>query len=162
MSLEVEDPQAFVDNNASEAAMVTAVAAAADVDESQVTVRLSVGTRRLLLAEVSRRLQGTVIVASNITMAGADEASDLRTSIATVTPEAMTVHANTALEAAGVNVTVAITQPITIAEPAANGAGSGTSDGTGLAKQGEASTALASRASGLATACAIAMAAARF
>lgn len=108
--MEVADPTAFVENPESEGAMQIAVADVANVHVDTVSVDLSAVpmTRRLLAA---RRLQQLVVaVEANITVADESAATALQTTIAAVSPEAMSNATNDALTEVGLddlfNVTV--------------------------------------------------------
>jgi len=101
ITMDVDDPAAFVSEPGSVGAVRTAIAQVANVDVNDVRVVLFVKTllRRLLIA---RRLERDVVgVNATITVVDEAAATTLQTSIAAVTPDAMSNATNVALEEAG-------------------------------------------------------------
>lgn len=122
LTMEVEDPQAFVNEPGSQGVMRAAVAEVANVNVDTVSVVLFVkNLRRLLLAE--RRLQATAVgVNATITVEDEAAANSLQSVIEAVSPEDMSNATNVALASAGltqfsVNVTalaaVIVLPPVT-------------------------------------------------
>lgn len=108
MGLTVAEPQAFVDDPASKAAVEAGLAASAGVDASAVNAVLTVGSRRL--AARGRMLQeGTVNVDATIEVADEDAAATLETTVAEIEPGAMASSLSTALTEAGVASGVTVT-----------------------------------------------------
>jgi hypothetical protein len=103
MAMTVDDPAAFVADEASGPAVEAGIATATGVEASAVTATLSVGSRRL----GGRRAQaGTVDVAATIQAADAAAAAALQDTAAAVTAEAMATALNDALMDLNVTVTV--------------------------------------------------------
>lgn len=130
LTMEVDDPLAFVNEPGSEGVMKTAVAEVANVNVNTVSVVLFVkNLRRLLLAE--RRLQTTAVgVNATITVEDEAAANSLQTVIAAVSPEDMSNATNVALATAGltqftVNVTtlaaVIVLPPVSPSPPPSPG-----------------------------------------
>lgn len=102
----MEDPQAFVDNTASQGIVEKGIADSIEgVVPGDVAATLTVGSRRL-----GRSLQeGTVDVAAVITVADAAEASSIGALAAAVTPADMATNIQAAAVEAGVPVNVTVT-----------------------------------------------------
>jgi hypothetical protein len=112
----VEDPAAFVANEASTPAVEAGIAAAAGVDAHKVKATLSVGSSRRLQGSV-RRLQGTVDVSAEIQADSAADVAALQTTVSGIEPAAMTESLNTALADTGLTVTVTALEATVSAAP---------------------------------------------
>lgn len=134
LTLTVADPQAFVDDPASTVAMTASVAEMAEVEESAVTVELSVGARRRL-QEALRRLSGTVVVDAEIEAATEAAANAVSATLDEVSMDMWTNSTLTALEAAGVNTddlgleVTGVVKSVVIPTQAPTTGGSGTASG---------------------------------
>jgi hypothetical protein len=109
MPMTVDDPAAFVANEASKPAVEEGIAAAAGVSIHKVKATLTVPDPSRRLQGSDRRLQGTVDVSAEIQAENAAAVADLQTTVAAIEPAAMTTSLNTALESAGLP-TVEVTE----------------------------------------------------
>jgi len=102
----VENPQGFVDDPLSKGVVETGIATTlAGVDPADVEATLTVGSRRL-----GRSLQsGTVDVAAVITVEDAAAATTIQAAAAAITPDSMATAITAAANAAGMNVSVVVT-----------------------------------------------------
>lgn len=108
MGLTVAEPQTFVDDESSKAAVEAGIAAGAGVSASAVNAVLTVGGRRL--AARGRVLQDAMVsVEATIEVEDAAAAATLQTTVAALAPSTMASSLNAALTEAGVTsgVTVA-------------------------------------------------------
>lgn len=105
MELTVEDPLAFVNHIESQNAVEQGIAAVAGVDATTVDVALSVARR---LSAHFRKLQSAVNVNATVVAADSVEAVALASEVSAMSPEVMTVALNDALQAADVDVVVAV------------------------------------------------------
>lgn len=103
MSLTVDDPQAFVDDPHSEAAVEAGIAEVANVEVSAVDATLKVGGRRLAASE--RGLQVAVDVAAIIEVEDAAAAATFVTQVEAI---GMTYAISTAFVNAGIDTTVLV------------------------------------------------------
>lgn len=141
--MDVADPADFVstaNKAANELVVAKAIAALLSVQESAVTVTLTLGTRaRRLAASVLRRLTTTYVIAtSEITVADEAAANTLKTAADAVTPTAMTTQVAAKLVESGrftqaqvdaLNLTVTSASAAVVL-PAGTASGASTSTGT--------------------------------
>lgn len=111
MNLQVDDPVAFVADEASWDAMELAVANMADVHPEDVTVNLTVVnvTSRRLRDSEERRLQNQeVLCAATISVMDTDAADEVQSDLAGLTPDEITDYAQMALQDFNSDVTVTV------------------------------------------------------
>jgi hypothetical protein len=111
-SLTVEDPAEFVSDPDSATAVAAGIAEVASVDVSAVSAVLSVASANRRLGSYRRLQGGSVNVEATIQAESANAVADLRESVASIPVANMAVALNSALEAAGMEVTVVVSSMV--------------------------------------------------
>lgn len=108
IGITVADPQAFVNDTSSKAAMEVGVATSVGVPTSTVNAILTIGGRRIMAR--GRVLQGGIVnVDATVEVAYAAAAATLATTVAAIAPETMALCLNVAFTVAGVTADVTVT-----------------------------------------------------